>query len=560
MAVSEILAPIWAVKFFESKRMSAMRWVVAVAMLLVVVPQAACVNEKTTATENHAKDVVILFDNDAHCAIDGYAKMAWLKETYVSEGVRVCVVSCGDFLQGNSYGLLSKGELPVSLMNTIGYDCIALGNHEFDYGLERLMELTEILNADVLCTNFTRAGEDTPVFTSSTIRDFGDMQIAFVGVTTPKTMTSSTPAFFQNEEGEYLYSFNESLLVDLVQREVNQLRRAGTDYVVILSHLGNVENGSITSQQLIGATEGIDMVLDGHAHSVIVCDSVRNKAGKYVKRSSTGASFAHIGKLSITQHGVVSVELLDTKQLPDNPFVSDAIQNIEQQYNTTLSQLLGTTLVPLRIYDNQGVCIARKQETNIGDFVADAFRNFFDVDIGWVNGGGLRNDIDEGTVTYGDMLAVLAYGDKVVCGCVKGQVLLDNLEMSYRFCPIESGGFAQLSGIRCEIDTNIASSVVVDSNGILDTIGNRRRVKNVQIYNRKKQCYEFVDPNKEYSIAASMYVLQNKGDGQHFAGIRLINNGTTLTDAEIVSHYLKVSLSGKIGEEYASPKGRIMMR
>lgn len=526
--------------------------------LLALVLFAGCQKDEEFITPlAQPGDIVILYDNDVHCAIDGYAKMAWLKKSILNQTEDVCVVSCGDFLQGDAYGLLSQGEYPVTLMNAVGYDFVTLGNHEFDYAIPRLHELTDILHAEVLCANFVYADSQAPVYTTSTIKQFGSARVAFIGIATPSTITSSTPAFFMDNEGHMQYSFCEANLIRIVQHEVDLQRRAGVDYVVVLSHLGDEEAGSFTSQQLISNTTGIDVLLDGHAHHVIPCDSVRNKVGKYIKRSSTGTKFQNIGKLTITSQGSISMELLATELIADDPQVKQATDHIKQKLDNILSEEVGVSLVTLSINDAEGNRIVRNHETNIGDWAADAFRDYFGSDIAWVNGGGLRTDITAGKVDFSDILAVSPYGNQTIYGTITGQMLLDNLEMAYRRCPVENGGFAQLAGVRCTIDTSIASSVVLDGNNVLLSVGSTRRVKNVQVYNRATGNYESLNPSRTYTIAGTIYVLQNHGDGQNFDGIRLINNHPVLTDAEIMARYVKETLGGTIGSQYGSPQGRI---
>lgn len=507
--------------------------------------------------EVESEDIVILFDNDVHCAIDGYAKMASLKKAAQEQTDNVCVVSCGDFIQGQAYGILSQGEYPITLMNAVGYDFVTLGNHEFDYGIGHMVELIQKLNAEVLCANFVRISDQQPLFALSAMKVFTTGTVAFIGVATPQSISSSVPAYFQDDQGNFKYSFCESELANIVQKEVDRVRNAGADYVVVLSHLGDTRRGYTASQDLISKTSGIDFVLDGHSHSVIPCDSVLNKAGKYVKRSSTGTAFANIGRVTISSRGKISAGLIDTKNLSDDPIVEVLVNNIKETVKSILSKVVGTAEVALNITNAEGKRIVRNQEAGIGDLAADAFRSYLNSDIGWVNGGNLRADIPQGTITFGNILNVFPFGNTVLLGRITGQVFLDNLEMSYRLAPAESGGFAQLSGVQCDLDTTVASSVVLSPEGILQSVGDRRRVKNVKILNRNTNQYEPIDPSKEYTIAAANYVLVQNGDGQNFKGVSVISSQQTLNDCDVLANFIKETLGGTIGRQYAVPQGRI---
>ena len=130
-------------------------------------------------------EIVILFESDVHCNVDGYAKLAALKDEISDDAAHVGVVTSGDFVQGGSLGVVSKGEYIVNIMNRIGYDAVGLGNHEFDYKTERLHELVGMLDATVVCANYKKADEDKTVFDPYTIVSYGDTDIAYIGIITP---------------------------------------------------------------------------------------------------------------------------------------------------------------------------------------------------------------------------------------------------------------------------------------------------------------------------------------------------------------------------------------
>ena len=139
------------------------------------------------------KNLVILYTSDVHCGIDqgwGYAGLYAVKQ-YLSKDNYVLLVDDGDAIQGEPIGTMTTGEAIIDIMNAVGYDLAIPGNHEYDYGMARFLELTEKANFPYLSCNFNKGGE--LLFAPYAIKEFNGVKIAFVGVTTPTTPRSSTP-------------------------------------------------------------------------------------------------------------------------------------------------------------------------------------------------------------------------------------------------------------------------------------------------------------------------------------------------------------------------------
>ena len=189
-------------------------------------------------------DVVVLFTSDVHCGIDqgfGYAGLKAVKDQFEGEGCHVLLVDNGDSIQGEPIGLLTQGAAIIELMNQIGYDIAVPGNHEFDYGVERFLSLSETASFPYVCCNFYRDGK--LIFPSYVIREYDGVKLAFVGVTTPKVLFTATPSIFRNEHGSLIYGFMQDNdgadLYAAVQSAVDDARAEGADYVILLGHLGN---------------------------------------------------------------------------------------------------------------------------------------------------------------------------------------------------------------------------------------------------------------------------------------------------------------------------------
>lgn len=381
-----------------------------------------------------AKDsetIVILYENDVHCAVEGYSKLAAMKNELKSEYEYVGVVSSGDFVQGGTLGAVSKGEYIVELMNLVGYDAIAPGNHEFDYTISRLTELYELSETKYISCNFAKIGEEKTYFEPYTIVSYGDVDIAYIGIITPETITSARPSQFRNENGEIIYTFNESRLYELVQKSIDEATEDGADYVIALSHIGYDESGELNDvTDVIENTDGLDVVLDAHSHSVIEEKIVKDKSGDDVLLSSTGTGFENIGKLTIA-NGEFDTELVKTETYTKTDADVDAyIAEINESYAELGNRKIGESKVELITHNEEGARLVRTAETNLGNLCSDALFFVTNADVSYVNGGGLRAPIKSGDMTFNDIYSVFPFNNRIVTAEITGQVLLDMLEMS----------------------------------------------------------------------------------------------------------------------------------
>ena len=509
-----------------------------------------------------ANDVVILYTNDVHCAIDdsiGYAGLAAYKKAFEKAGYDVLLADNGDAVQGGPVGTLSKGEYVIDLMNAVGYDVATIGNHEFDYGMDQFMALAEKASFPYVSANFTDL-EGNPVLSPYVILEAGGRRIAFVGASTPETFTKSTPTYFQNEQGEYIYDFCQGedgvRLYEAVQKAVDAAREEGAEFVVVLSHLG-IDGSSVpyTSSDLIVNTNGIDAVLDGHSHSTIGQEVVLNKDGEDVLLSSTGTKLEAVGALTITAAGELSTAL-HTESLFQDDEMTAVVEDVKAQFSDTLSKVVASSQVDLIINDptavdaeGKPIRIIRNQETNLGDLCADAYRVVSGADIGIVNGGGVRAQIPAGDITFEQIIKVHPFGNAMCVIETTGQQILDALEMSARKLPDENGGFLHVSGLTLTIDVNVPSTVVTDDKDCFVEVTGERRVKDVLVNG------EPIDPEGTYTLASHNYMLKSGGDGMvMFQGDKLLQDEVML-DNQVLITYITETLGGVIGEAYAEPYG-----
>ncbi len=524
--------------------------------------------EAVQESVGQTREIVVLYTNDVHCAIEtdeesgilGYAKIAAMKKALEADGKDVFWVDAGDAIQGSAIGTLSDGEYIIQIMNESGYDLAIPGNHEFDYGMERFLELAKKADFPYIACNLIDRTTEEPVFAPYVIQEIGGKQVAFIGICTPKSITSSTPSHFQNEDGQYCYHFMQdedgTSLYACVQEAVDEVQRAGADYVIAVAHLGILDSCSPwTSTELIQHTSGIDAVLDGHSHSVLSEEKVKNKEGKEVLLSSTGTKMASVGKLTIRPDGSMKTELIDTYDKTDD-VVAAKINYIMWELSETLGEVIARSQVSLVVHDPSAtsaetpVRIIRNAETNLGDLCADAFRYEAGADIALMNGGGIRTDLPAGDITYGDIINLMPFGNEFCMVEATGQQVLDALEMSVKSVPDEFGGFLQVSGISFEIHMKVDSPVILDENGMFAGIDGERRVGNVMVDG------EPLDPEKIYTVASYNYLLKYAGDGNNiFVDCKLLLEDTKL-DNQVLIDFIVEGLGGIVGEEYKDPYGQ----
>ena len=524
--------------------------------------------EEGEAPERSA-DVVILFTSDIHCGVDqgfGYAGLAGVRDYLAAKGDAVILVDDGDNIQGEPIGTMTKGESLVDLMNQAGYELAIPGNHEFDYGMDRFLELaTQKAKFEYISCNFNHEGE--LVFKPYAIKELGGAKVAFVGVTTPKTLTSSTPKYFQDENGEFVYGFFQDEtgegVYNAVQSAVDAARAEGADYVVVMGHMGNEEEcRPWTYADVIEHTNGIDVFLDGHSHDTeqVV---MKNKDGDEVLRSACGTKLSCIGWCRIAQDGKITTGLYTWNNDASVPAMlglenkmSKAVTAASAALDKKLQEVVATSQVLLTINDPEAVDdngkpirMVRRAETNLGDLCADAYRFQSGADIAFVNGGGVRTNIAAGKITLDDILLVHPFGNAMCVIEVTGQQILDALEWGARKVPGENGGFLQVSGLSYEIHSYIPDPCKADENTMFAGIEGERRVQNVLVGG------EPIDPEATYTLASHDYMLLNGGDGYSmFAGAPVLQDRVKL-DNQVLIDYITENLGGVIGEQYEDLTG-----
>jgi 2',3'-cyclic-nucleotide 2'-phosphodiesterase (5'-nucleotidase family) len=523
----------------------------------------------TAAAQNNDK-IIILHTNDVHCQVDqvlnsngtdkavGYASIAAYKkdmeQTYGNDSV--ALVDAGDFVQGDVIGTVSNGEDLIRIMNQVGYDAAVPGNHEFDFGFDQFEKLRDMADFPYVCCNLTRLSDGGMVMEPYVIRSFGSVKVAFLGITTPESFTKAAPSYFQDGSGNFLYSFAEDdtgeKLYRTVQKNVDEARAQGADYVIALAHLGaNNVTPCWSSLAVIKNTSGIDVMLDGHSHEVYNVQA-ENKNGDPVELVQTGTKSSLLGQVEISRStGKITCREINYLRTQD-PETLQYVKSLEAESAAQTSEKIGTSSVNLTTLNPaDGSRQVRSGETNLGDLSADAYRIVLQADVGLMNGGGIRSDLAAGTITMGNIISVFPYNNSVSVIRVTGQQLLDALEFSARSWPAESGGFLQVSGLTYTLDGTVPSSVTVNDKGQFTGVSGARRVKNVMVGGSA------LDLHKKYTVAGNNYTLLLNGDGYSMFGsnAEIVDDGIML-DTDMLKQYIQTNLGGTVGSEYADPAGQ----
>lgn len=529
-------------------------------------------------TDNRINDVVVLFTNDVHCGIDksiGYAGLSAYKKDMNEKYRYVVLADCGDFSQGEYEGAVSRGEYIVDIMNSVGYDFAIFGNHEFDYGMEQLKKNVMQSNAQFLNCNITYTGNGEDWMSTETkpyeIKTYGKIKVAFIGVSTPWSISYSTPTKFM-EDGEYVYDFGQTgggqHFYDIVQKNVDECLAKGADYVVVLSHLGidTAADTPFTSLELIENTTGIDVVLDAHTHIEASCWIRQNKNGEDVLLSSTGTKLNNIGKLVLSENGTAAVGYIDNYEKKDDS-ITEKITEIRANFENQLKTVVGHVDFDLLCSDAEGIRMIRSREMPLGDFVADAYRIISGADIGMCNGGGIRADITSGDITYKDILSVSPYGNTLCVVKITGQEIADMLEYFYRYVQNEykkdgmafgeDGSFQQVSGLKFTVDTTIASSAEADENDAFTGVSGTRRISDIMVL--KDGDYLPIDLSATYTLASHNYMIKQGGSGMmYFLADHEIVIDESISDYQVLIDYIN-ELNGDLSQ-YKTVDDRITIK
>ncbi len=499
-----------------------------------------------------AGKTVILHTNDVHGAVDGYAYIAQLKADYEAKGAEVILVDAGDYSQGKTYVSVTKGADAVTMMNAAGYDVVTLGNHEFDYGYAQLKENMSKAKFKVVCADvFNEDG--TPIFDANyTYTTKSGVKVGFFGMETPETQTKANPALIKG-----LTFATGDAFTKAAADQVAALKDA--DVVICLAHLGiDAESAPYRSTDLYAAVKGIDFIIDGHSHTVMI----KGEKGEPIQ--STGTAFANIGVIVIDNatKKIESNSLFEIKEdTAKDATVAAAAKTIVDRVDAEYDVVFAKSEVTLN--GAKAPNGNRDSETNNGDLITDAMlwkvmqnKEGLTVDADHVvaitNGGGIRAAIEPGDVTKKDINTVLPFGNTVVTIYITGEELLEVLEASTYSLPV--GGFPQVAGINYTISTAVAYDANAETYPASTYYGpksiNRVTINSINGKEFKADDTYAVVTNDFSAAGGDTYYAFKAATAKFDTGIPL---------DEAVMEYVTTELKGVIGAQYAAPQGRILL-
>jgi len=388
-------------------------------------------------------DFTVLFTNDTHGRVEeggyagmGFPKLATLVKDYRSKG-DVLLLDSGDTFHGQTIVNLNEGEAIVNIMNEMGYDAMTLGNHDFNFGQERIKELDEMSDFPLLAANL-----DPLLVEPYVIKEIEGMKIGIFGLATPETTYKTHP---KNVEG---LTFRDPAVV--AQEMVDELS-GQVDMIIALAHLGISEESEFTSRKVAENVSGIDLIVDGHSHhaleeGMMVNNTLIVQAGEYDKNLGVVEVKMVDGAVEDLKASLVTKE--EAEDVEKDSDILAQIEEIKTENEEITSAVVGKTSVEL----NGEREYVRTGETNLGNLLTDAMLAKVDADVAITNGGGIRASIGEGEITKGEIITVLPFGNTTIVKKLTGAQLLDVVEHGVSQYPAHEGLFPQVGGIRIIFD------------------------------------------------------------------------------------------------------------
>ena len=414
--------------------------------------------------------VDIVHTNDIHGrsgyeegSVFGFEKLA----SYIDEINPDLVVDAGDLYHGQAFATLEEGGSIAKLVHAVGYDLMSPGNHDWNYGKDRLKELGDLSGLEILAGNVTQNGtsyfENDGTFVREVRDEDGDtVKVGVLGVFDPDVKDDTAPS---NVEGLDFADDAKS-----ASALAKQLREQGCGIVIAISH-------QLDCESFLAKTEGIDVLIAGHEHTVTDTE-YKDRDGKPVKVVETGAYFANVGNLTLTydvqkqsieKAEETTVSAREAANLPSDPEVAKILDEIRAGQEAQLTEVLGATG---RDLDGRWEEL-RIGETGMGRLVTAAYLEETGADVAFENAGGIRigRILEAGDIMWRDVIDTAPFGNYIVTKQISGQALLEILEQSIETgrqnklsydawkqtgsdvsWPDNSGSYLQFAGIHVQYD------------------------------------------------------------------------------------------------------------
>jgi 5'-nucleotidase len=314
------------------------------------------------------------------------------------------LIDAGDVLHGQAFATARKGELAARVLSMMNYDAFAAGNHDFDYGWKRLIELRDSYRLNFLAANVKEREGGGRLLAPYILRDFADMSVGVFGLSTPATTTTTDP---RNVVGLDFGSSQEILeTARETARYLKEIEKA--DFVIAVTHIGSDAYCDPSSQAIAREAPGIDLIIDGHSHSELkdglrVGNTLIASAGSYLTNVGRVEAKRAPGGWELTAKLLPAADAANVKP---NPEMTAAMNTLASELDQELSVVVARTPIDL----NGDRTEVRRRSTNLGRLVAAALVKGTGADVSLVNSGSIRDSLPAGDVTKGMFLTVMPYG------------------------------------------------------------------------------------------------------------------------------------------------------
>ncbi|MBZ5558282.1 MAG: 5'-nucleotidase C-terminal domain-containing protein [Acidobacteriia bacterium] len=402
--------------------------------------------------------------------LGGLARVATMKRTLAAAGRTPVLILAGDFLSPSVASGVFKGEQMIATLNAAGLDFATLGNHEFDFGddmlIQRMHEATfQWLVANVIDTKTSKPIGGAEPFV---VKTYGALKVGYIGL----CLTTREISFEKLTHTKFIDP------MEAAAAYIPQVKRAGANVIVMVTHLAIADD-----QRLVDRFPEIDLIIGGHEHIPITVTQNRTLISK------AGSDSRFVARIDVARQPSGRVdrffELIPmTSAVADDPATAAVAASYEAKLGKELEVVIGSTRVPL---DGESIHL-RAAETNLGDFVADAMRADSGADITIINGGSIRGDkvYAAGPITRRTLIEIHPFGNVVCTLAMTGRAILETLNIAVSKLPAAAGQFPQISGMAMRIDTRGPPE---------------DRVRDVVINGRP------LDVNRTYSVATPDFLL-----------------------------------------------------
>lgn len=425
-----------------------------IAILILGLVLAGCSTLATAGPAPLKTDVAItvLHTNDMHASglesktVIGYSRIAGYSNALKAEGRNVLLLDAGDTFHGQPWANLEKGAPVAKLMNAAGYDAMTTGNHDYNYGTDRLIELSKIVNFPILAANVKRDG--ALVFTPYVIKDVGGVRVAIFGLATPETLYKADPAGLKG------VSFDDPVATarNLIDKDL----KGKYDLLICLAHLGIDGSSAVTSVSVAKACPEINLIIDGHSHSSLQQEITNNPTKVLiVQADAMGVTLGRVDVLVGADRKVLSeipqsINLTNSPNMPSDPQVKAAADAIAKAQEPLFNAVVGQAAIDL-VGKRE---IVRTQETNLGRLIANGMLMTTGADVALMNGGGIRDGIPAGPITKKQVYTVLPFGNYLWTTALTGAELKSVLENGVSKLPSQDGRYPHLAGASFTFDVS----------------------------------------------------------------------------------------------------------